>query len=154
MRVPPPVIALAAGLAQRALTKGSGRPSGIRRLLAATTAAGSATLAGAASAQFRHRRTTVDPVHPARASALVTTGPNALTRNPMYVGMAGVLLAHAILRGSWRALVPLVGFVVVIDRVQIAAEEAALTEVFGDAYAAYRAEVPRWLGPLGSPTRR
>jgi protein-S-isoprenylcysteine O-methyltransferase Ste14 len=63
----------------------------------------------------------------------------------MYVGLTGVLLAHAMWRGSWRALLPVAGFVAVVDRVQIAAEEAALRERFGDDYEAYLAAVPRWL---------
>jgi protein-S-isoprenylcysteine O-methyltransferase Ste14 len=36
--------------------------------------------------------------------------------------------------------------VAVIDRFQVAAEERALADRFGDDYAAYRANVPRWLG--------
>ena len=38
-----------------------------------------------------------------------------------------------------------VDLVAVVDRVQIAAEEAALRERFGDDYEAYLAAVPRWL---------
>jgi protein-S-isoprenylcysteine O-methyltransferase Ste14 len=89
----------------------------------------------------------VDPLEPARASTLVTTGPNAITRNPMYVGLTGLLVAHAILRGSWPALAPVAGFVAYLDRVQIRAEEKALLVRFGAEYDAYRSQVPRWLGP-------
>ena len=53
----------------------------------------------------------VDPLHPDRAGQLVVEGPNGLTRNPMYVGMAGVLVAHAVRRGSWTALLPAALFV-------------------------------------------
>jgi protein-S-isoprenylcysteine O-methyltransferase Ste14 len=42
---------------------------------------------------FRASGTTVNPLNPERASALVTGGVYRLTRNPMYVGMAFVLLA-------------------------------------------------------------
>jgi hypothetical protein len=59
--------------------------------------------------------------------------------------MAGVLVAHALWRGSWRALLPVAGFVAYIDRVQVAAEERALHERFGAEYDAYVAAVPRWL---------
>jgi len=62
----------------------------------------------------------------------------------MYVGLAGLLGAHAVWRGSWAALLPLAAFVVLIDRVQIKAEEAALLEKFGAEYDAYRATSPRW----------
>lgn len=63
----------------------------------------------------------------------------------MYVGMAGLLVANAMRLGSWTALLPLAVFTVVIDRVQIAAEEPALLANFGTEYEAYRASVPRWL---------
>jgi protein-S-isoprenylcysteine O-methyltransferase Ste14 len=115
-------------------------------MTAGVATAASVALAGAASAQFRRAGTTVDPVHPARASALVTTGPNSLTRNPMYVGLTGLLVSHAIRRGSWAALAPVAVFAFVIDRVQIPPEEAALTAQFGADYEAYRSRVPRWVG--------
>ena len=76
---------------------------------------------------------------------LVTTGANAVTRNPMYVGMAGLLVANALRRGSWTALLPVAAFTLVIDRVQIAAEEIALLAHFGADYEAYLAAVPRWI---------
>ncbi len=63
----------------------------------------------------------------------------------MYVGMAGLLVAHAIWRGPWVGLVPVAGFVVFVDRLQIAAEEWALLRNFGAEYEAYRAAAPRWL---------
>jgi protein-S-isoprenylcysteine O-methyltransferase Ste14 len=113
--------------------------------VAGATAAASAVIAGAAAAQFRRRGTTVDPFEPERASVLVTTGANTVTRNPMYVGMAGLLVANAVRRGSWTALLPVAAFITVIDRVQVAAEETALVAKFGAEYDAYRAAVPRWL---------
>ena len=66
----------------------------------------------------------------------------------MYVGMAGVLAAHALWRGPAAAL-PLLAWVTVIDRLQIPPEEASMGELFGGQYAAYRDAVPRWLGPVG-----
>ena len=63
----------------------------------------------------------------------------------MYAGMAGLLVANAMRLGSWTAMLPAAVFTVVIDRVQIAAEEPALLANFGAEYEAYRASVPRWL---------
>ena len=144
-RVPPPVVALTAGMAQRSLT-GARTPRGPVRTAAATSLAVAAiSLAGSAANSFRRRGTTVEPFRPDEATVLVRTGANSVTRNPMYVGMAGVLAAHAIWRGSWTALVPVAGFVLFIDRLQISAEEAALQRKFGADYARYRASVPRWL---------
>lgn len=45
--------------------------------------------------QFRRVRTTVNPMSPARASALVTSGIYRWSRNPMYFGMALLLLGIA-----------------------------------------------------------
>ena len=145
MRVPPPVLALGAGVAQRALTRGAGRPTAARTVVAVGIALASVGLAEGSDRRFRRVGTTTNPFDPAQASALVTTGPNASTRNPMYVGMTGLLVANAVRRGSWTALLPVAAFVAVIDRLQILAEEAALEARFGAEYADYRAAVPRWL---------
>jgi protein-S-isoprenylcysteine O-methyltransferase Ste14 len=145
MLIPPPVLALGAGVAQRLLS-GSPRPRSAARMASAgVAAAGSGTLAVLAARSFREAGTTLDPAEPSHASVLVTAGPHALTRNPMYVGLTGVLVANAVRLGSWRSLVPVAAFVLVIDRVQIAAEETALRERFGDDYEAYAAAVPRWV---------
>lgn len=151
--VPPPVVALAAALTQRALTGATERPGAGRGAVAAAVGLASASMAGVTAGLFRRSETTVDPLHPDRASVLVTTGPNAISRNPMYVGMAGLLVAHAVWRGRWVTLLPVAGFVAFIDRLQIEAEESALLEKFGDEYEAYRATSPRWISrrsvPLG-----
>ncbi len=145
VRLPPPVLAVGAGVVQRAITRETGPPTPIRLAAAAMVAAGSAALLAGSLTSFRRRSTTIDPFHPAEATTLVTSGPNSVTRNPMYVGMAGFLLAHALVRGAWPAVAPVVAFVVVIDRLQIAAEEEALVARFGAEYEAYRARVPRWM---------
>lgn len=145
MRIPPPLLALGAGLAQRALT-GDVRPlTPARAVAAGATAVAPAALASASARLFRQQGTTLDPFHPAQASVLVTTGPNALSRNPMYVGLTGLLVSNAIRLSSWNALVPVGVFVLVIDRRQIRSEESALLARFGPDYEAYRAAVPRWL---------
>jgi protein-S-isoprenylcysteine O-methyltransferase Ste14 len=145
--VPPPLLALGAGLAQH-LVSAKKRSSPRSRTAAGLLGVASVGLAAAAASRFRQRGTTLHPEEPEKASVLVTDGPNRLTRNPMYVGVTGVLLAHAALRRSWAALVPVMVFVGLIDRVQIRAEEAALRSRFGSAYDEYCSRVPRWLGPV------
>jgi protein-S-isoprenylcysteine O-methyltransferase Ste14 len=144
-RPPPPLLALAAGIVQQVWSRAT-PPSPARRALATATAAASVGLAGAAASRFRAHHTTVEPFDPSRATTLVVSGPNAVTRNPMYVGMAGLLVANAIRLRDWRALLPLAAFVGYLDRVQVATEERALAEKFGADYDAYRAAVPRWIG--------
>ncbi|MBU2074918.1 MAG: isoprenylcysteine carboxylmethyltransferase family protein [Actinobacteria bacterium] len=119
-----------------------------RRAVAAATAVASAGVLVAPVLRFRARRTTVDPRPGDAPSALVTDGLNDRTRNPMYVGMAGVLLAHALWWGRARTLAPLVGFAAWMDRVQIPDEEAALRARFLADFEAYATRVPRWLVTL------
>ncbi|GAA3533197.1 methyltransferase family protein [Nocardioides daeguensis] len=142
--VPPPVFALAAGIAQHLLAPD--RPAGgARKLASAGIAVAALGLDASAVAAFRRHHTTVNPLDPARASSMVTGGAYRLTRNPMYVGMAGLLTAHAVRRGGWLTPLPAAAFVVLVDRLQIPAEEAAMEANFGEAYARYRARVSRWL---------
>lgn len=142
--VPPPVFGLAAGIAQHLLAPD--RPASTsRKVAAAAIAAASLALDTSAMAAFRRHHTTVNPLDPARASSMVTGGAFGITRNPMYVGMAGLLTAHAVHRGGWLTPLPIAAFVLLVDRLQIPAEEAAMERNFGEEYALYRARVPRWL---------
>ena len=147
MSNPPPLALLlaAAGL-QRFLTRSTPTSATSRRASAAIAVA-SATALVVPVAEFRRRHTTVDPRENASPSSLVTGGLNAYSRNPMYVGMAGLLLANAARRPAPVALLPLVGFAAWLDRRQIPMEEAALRAQFGGDYDRYSAGVPRWIGP-------
>ena len=94
---------------------------------------------------FRAFRTTVNPLKPERASAMVTSGVYRVSRNPMYVGMVLLLLAWAV---NLSALLPFAGppiFVLYITRFQIQSEERVLKGIFGEEYSAYAARVRRWL---------
>lgn len=144
--VPPPAYALSAGVLQHVLAPDR-RPGLTRVAAAAGAGAASLWLLGGSLARFRRHHTTFEPFDPSQASTLVTSGPNAITRNPMYLGMAGLLTAHALLRGGWLTSLPVVGFVAVIDRAQIRPEETALSALFGEEYADYCRRVPRWIGP-------
>ncbi|KRE42781.1 methyltransferase family protein [Knoellia sp. Soil729] len=142
--VPPPAIALVAAIAQHALAPQRSTASW-RRLPAAAVALGSVALPTATLRRFLDAGTTLDPSHPTKASTLVTDGPNALTRNPMYLGLAGLLSAHALARGGWTPWLPVAGFVLVVDRFQVRPEEEALRARFGEAYDAYCSRVRRWV---------
>jgi protein-S-isoprenylcysteine O-methyltransferase Ste14 len=95
--------------------------------------------------EFRRVGTTVNPMHPSSASALVTRGIYRWTRNPMYVGDVLLLLAVAVFFSNPLGLAGVVLFVLWMDLLQIPAEERALRERFGEAYEAYCARVRRWL---------
>lgn len=147
IRIPPVMLLSTSAAVQHVLAR---RSDGGKRGLAAgmAVAGASAGLLGASILRFHHHRTSIDPVTVTKASTLVTDGPHALSRNPMYLGMAGMLAAHALFRGSWAAAIPVAGYVLAIDRMQIPAEEAAMQDRFGKEYEEYRVRVPRWFGPV------
>ncbi|MEB0160908.1 isoprenylcysteine carboxylmethyltransferase family protein, partial [Pseudomonas sp. AH2 (2023)] len=92
-----------------------------------------------------HRsRTTVNPLRPDKAAALVSGGVYRVTRNPMYVGMMLLLVAWAVYLDSAWVLAGPVAFVAYITRFQIAPEERVLRAKFAD-FDAYAARVRRWL---------
>ena len=94
---------------------------------------------------FRKARTTVNPLTPQNSRAVVTNGIYGFTRNPMYLGLALILLGLAVFLASPWALLGPVGFVAFITRFQIRPEERALQAHFGAAYTAYCARVRRWV---------
>jgi protein-S-isoprenylcysteine O-methyltransferase Ste14 len=80
----------------------------------------------------------------ARPGQLVTTGPYALSRNPMYIGWVLVQLGVGLATGSgWvLATLPAVGAGLHRDVVR---EERRLARLFGDEYQRYSARVARYL---------
>lgn len=94
-------------------------------------------------ATFKRHRTAIIPNQP--ASLVVTSGPYRITRNPMYVGMAGFYLGMAFLLDTWWTFGLMAVVVVIIDRQVIAREERYLSSAFGVEYAGYTAKVRRWL---------
>jgi protein-S-isoprenylcysteine O-methyltransferase Ste14 len=78
-------------------------------------------------------------------SSLVTTGIYRFTRNPMYLGMAAVLLGCALTVGVVPALLVPVVFAVIVEARFIRPEEQMLRELFPEEYAAYCQRVRRWL---------
>ena len=75
----------------------------------------------------------------------VAVGPYRLVRNPMYLGVASIVLGEAILLRSPSLLVYLAALAAAWHLFVILWEEPSLERTFGDEYRAYRARVPRWL---------
>jgi len=98
-----------------------------------------------AVASFVKARTTVNPHKPETSSKLVTTGLYRISRNPMYLAMAMLLLAGATLLWNWAAFISPVVFVALITYLQIKPEEEVLTGEFGEAYTAYCQQTRRWM---------
>lgn len=147
-RIPPPLVgiafaiamAVAAGLLPWATVRLPGRD-----LVALSLLAAGAGVIAASLLQFIRARTTVNPLRPETASALVTGGVFRLTRNPMYLGMALILAAWALWLGNAVGALLLAGFVAYIGRFQIAPEERALRAHFGAEFDAYAQRVRRWI---------
>lgn len=83
---------------------------------------------------------------------LVTTGPYALTRNPMYLGH---LVTFGAFVGATRSLVlaAVLGWHVRWFDERAAAGQDRLRARFGDTYARYRDDVARWLPSPASALR-
>lgn len=94
---------------------------------------------------FRAKKTTVNPLDPSKASALVSGGIYRISRNPMYLGMALVAFGICIAAGWSAGLVLLPVAVWYINEMQIKPEEAALRARFGSDYDAYCKRVRRWI---------
>ena len=94
---------------------------------------------------FRHRKTTVNPFRPDKSSALVIDGLYEYTRNPMYLGMAFMLLGVQIALGYAPNILWVILFVIYMTQYQIKPEERALTKIFGGEFTAYMQKVRRWL---------
>jgi protein-S-isoprenylcysteine O-methyltransferase Ste14 len=76
---------------------------------------------------------------------LMTGGPYAVSRHPMYVGELALWLGWVILYGSVPVLIGFAALGAVVARLA-PREERALEAKFGDAYRRYKARVPRWVG--------
>jgi protein-S-isoprenylcysteine O-methyltransferase Ste14 len=99
-----------------------------------------------AGKQFRQVRTTFDAFEPGNAAHLVTDGVFRFSRNPMYLGSLLLLIGWAIGLGTLSPWLVLPGFAMFTSVAQIAPEERALEERFGENYLAYRQRVRRWAG--------
>lgn len=96
--------------------------------------------------EFRRVRTTVNPLRPQEATALVDSGIFARTRNPMYLGLMLVLTGFGLWRGNVAALLlSVLACAAYLTRFQILPEEGVLAEKFGMAFRAYTRRVRRWI---------
>ncbi len=94
---------------------------------------------------FLKEKTTVNPIDPEKANSLVDTGVYKISRNPMYLALALVLIALAVyLKSLWSLLVVLL-FMIYMTRFQIFPEERAMIKLFGEEYINYMERVRRWI---------
>ena len=147
-KIPPPIVAAVTGAAMWLLagvTPAASFDPTFRIVTAGALIATGLALMVAAVAAFRRARTTINPVEIDRASSLVTGGVFTLTRNPMYLGVALLLLAGAVYLAAPATLIGPIAFAAYITRFQIMPEERVLAEKFGDAFKRYTDRTRRWL---------
>ncbi|MGW9630084.1 methyltransferase family protein [Agromyces sp. NPDC055520] len=126
------------------------RPTPIRGPRMLRCAVGLAALAAGCAlnvwALVERQRRTVGEFRLEQPQSLVTTGPYAVSRHPMYVGWWSIHLAAGLLRGStWvAATLPAAALV---EHLGVLAEERGLEREFGDEFRRYRERVPRYLAP-------
>ena len=104
-----------------------------------------------AIAAFSHAGT--DDRFAKATSVIVTTGLNARTRNPMYMGLTLIYLGLVLTINAVWALVGLPVLVLYLHFGVIRREERYLEDRFGDEYMDYKASVPRWIPQLVNASR-
>ena len=146
MVLPPPIIfglaVVGAAIAQYFLI-GSFAFSEARALIGGVVVVLSVILIGASARFFKKAGTPVRPVSP--ATTIVQSGPYRFSRNPMYVGMAGILFGLSVCLGSPLFLVALVVALTITHFGVVLPEEHYLEALHGDAYRRYKMLVRRWM---------
>jgi protein-S-isoprenylcysteine O-methyltransferase Ste14 len=137
------------GIAMALVARASPRPRMLdgspRVVLVLLLAAAAVAVVALGITEFRRARTTVNPLRPEQASAMVQSGVYRYTRNPMYLGMLLALGAWCTWLGHPLNLALLALFVPAMNKLQIEREEHALAQRFPAEFADYRHRVRRWI---------
>ena len=95
------------------------------------------------SSLFVKSKTTVSPY--GSPTSLVTSGPFRISRDPMYLGMAAILLGIAVFLGTLVTFAFPVIFIMIIQTRLIPEEERKLDKIFGEQSTEYKNKVRRWI---------
>jgi protein-S-isoprenylcysteine O-methyltransferase Ste14 len=77
---------------------------------------------------------------------LITKGPFAISRNPLYLGIIFIIFAASFIAGSLSGLIACALFFILLNWHTRSVDEAGLEKAFGDEYRQYKSKVYRWLG--------
>ena len=94
---------------------------------------------------FKKQSTTVNPIKIENASSLVTSGVFEYSRNPMYLGMALILLGLALMFNIIGGILFTLLFTIYITKFQIKPEEEVMERLFGEDFLKYKQNVRMWL---------
>jgi len=73
---------------------------------------------------------------------LITQGPYGVVRNPIYLGMFGLMVATGLAYSTWWALGGAILVFLLGNRIRIRSEEKLLREAFGERFDDYARRVP------------
>jgi len=146
MLIPPPLLLLALialCLGAQALWLGGFTVSPARDVLGALILLASVALFISCGRLFRKAGTPFRPTSP--ATAIVREGPYRFSRNPMYLGMAGLLAGLGVLLGGVSFAAAVVVFLGVVHFGVVLPEERYLESLLGETYRQYKRQVRRWV---------
>ena len=95
--------------------------------------------------QFYKSKANINPIHLEKSNVFVVNGIYRFSRNPMYLSLAGLLVAWAVYLQSAVSFLGVVLFIYLITQWQIKPEEYWLEKKFGESYLAYKKKVRRWI---------
>ena len=104
---------------------------------------GSLTIIVMSFRELKNHETTYIP--DGEPEKLVNTGPFKISRNPIYLGMFGILISSAFLMQSISALLIPVLFLSIIQNTWIPHEEEKLKEKFPEEWEQYISSTKKWL---------
>lgn len=76
---------------------------------------------------------------------LITQGPYSLVRNPIYLGMFGMLIATGLAMGQWPVVLGACLVFLIGTEIRIRSEENLLREAFGEKFEEYARRVPAFI---------
>jgi len=96
-----------------------------------------------ADSLFKKSNTTVKPHE--TPTSLKQTGPFHISRHPMYLGMAAILMGSAVICGSLFCFLFPIIFIALMEIIFIPIEEKNLEFAFREVYIDYKNQTRRWI---------
>ena len=87
---------------------------------------------------IQKKSTTLNPLHPDKATTLITTGFFKFSRNPMYLGMLLILISISIRFNMLGGALNCIIFIFYMNKFQIAPEEKAMEKIFAEEFIIYK----------------
>ena len=145
-KIPPPIVTLVFGLAiyfSRSIFPDLS--NAIFNILSILLIISGPFILISAVRSFKAHQTTINPINIDNATSLVVSGTFKYSRNPMYLGMALILLSISfkfnLIGGIFFTLL----FAIYITRFQIIPEEAVMEKLFGDDFKNYKNKTRMWI---------